>query len=117
MPWLSKSVFGILEVAKDTVDGIKQQLAVANAENTILKQQLSKADLQIDFLRMKLNQVEAQNAALLEKAYGVKVPVPEIARRPSNPSPDSINPDFFSDMGDEMARKLGLPVYGDPDAD
>lgn len=117
MPWLPKSVFGILEVAKDTVDGTKRELAVAIAENVLLKQQLTKADLQLDFLRMKVNQLEAQNAALLDKAYGVKVPVPEIARKPKAPSPDGVNFDFFNDVGDEMARKLGLPTYGENDAD
>lgn len=112
MPWLSKSVFGILEVAKDTVDDVKRNLAVAAAERDLLKQQLTKADLQLDFLRLKVNQLEATNAALMEKAYGVNVPVPEIARKSKTPTHDAINFDFFNDIGDERARELGLPVYG-----
>lgn len=89
---------------------MREEAAVAKAETVLLKQQLTKADIQLDFLRMKVNQLEAHNAALMEKAYHIQVPVPEIARK-SNQSPDSINFDFFNDVGEEEARKLGLPLY------
>ena len=113
MPWLSKSIFGVLEVAKDTVDETKRDLAVAKAERDLLKQQLVKADLQLDFFRMKVNQLEAHNALLMAKAYGVQVPIPEIAKAPKTPTQESMSFDFFSDMGDEAAKKLGLPTYDD----
>ena len=113
MPWLSNSIFGILQVAKDTVDDVKRDLAVAKAERDLLKQQLIKADLQLDFFRLRINQLEAHNALLMSKAYGVSVPIPEIAKAPKTPTQNSINFDFFNDVGNEEARKMGLPVYDD----
>ena len=48
---------------------------------------------------------------LLDKAYGVKVPAPQIEKAPLPGEPNSIDEFSFDDVGDEVAKKLGLPVY------
>lgn len=109
--FVSDKVIQIFEIAKDTVDDLRSEVRELGAENGLLKQQLSKSEILSDWLRVKVNQLELQNAALLEKAYNIKVPVPEIARRPS--VDPTFDPKNFSldDMGDTMARQLGFPSY------
>jgi hypothetical protein len=57
--------------------------------------------------------LEYENKALMEVAYGVKVPSPEIVRAAKvDPSFDPKN-FSFEDVGDEKAKDFGFPVYGD----
>lgn len=91
-----------------------EELSTLRAENALLRNQLTKAEIMSDWFRVKVNQLEIQNAALMEKAFNIKVPVPEIVRpnAPLDPSYDPKNFDF-NDMGEDLARKLGYPVYSD----
>lgn len=109
--FVSDKIIGIFQIAKDAVDEQRLELAKLKSENLLLQQQLFKSETIADHFRLKVNQLELQNAALMEKAYNIKVPVPEIARRPS--VDPTFDPKNFSldDMGDEMARKFGFPSY------
>lgn len=99
-----------LHVAKDTVDSLRQEIVALKVENTRLKEENLRAVIQNDWLRVQVNSLQFERTALLDKAYGIKVPTPEIAKVPSNvPNLDGFS---FEDLGDEMARKLGLPDYG-----
>lgn len=93
----------------ELVRNIQSEVAALRAERDILKQELTSAKLTNDWLRIQFNDLQAQNKALLEKAYNIKLPVPElqIARR-MDPTIEQFS---FDDMGDEMARKLGLPTF------
>ena len=108
--WLSSKIFSILEVSKESVDSTRQELAVTKAERDILKHQLTVSQTQFEWLRMRVNQLEVERAQLLEKATGIKTAVPEIVRAPSQME-TMINQFTFDDVGDEMAKKLGLPAY------
>lgn len=111
--FVSDKAFELFQISKDTVDALRTDLATIRAELLLTKDQLSKSQITSDWLRMKVNQLEYQNAALLEKAYNVKLPVPEIARR-QVPDPATDEKNFsFDDLGDEVARKFGMPVYTD----
>lgn len=98
-----------------TAQSLREDLAGIRAENQLLKNELQSAKINGDWLRIKVNQLELQNAALLQKAYNIQIPVPEIVRTP-NPAfgPNSGTPFNFSfdDMGDKAAAALGLPIYG-----
>jgi len=112
--FVSDKVVGLFQIAKDTVDSLREELAALRAERNLLREQLTKAEILSDFFRAKVNQLELQNTALMEKAYGVKIPAPEIVRAtpPLDPSYDPRN-FTFHDVGDEVAQRLGYPLYGD----
>lgn len=110
--WLSPKIFSILEVAKDSVDALRQELAVVKAERDLLKDQLRGAQINSDFFRLQINSLQMERAALLEKAHGISVPVPQLERRFETP-PEFQNASLLDDMGDELARKFGFPAYDD----
>lgn len=110
--FVPKLVLDYFGVNAELVRNLQADLAVARAERDLVKQELLSYKVNADWLRVKVNDLEAQNKALLQKAYNISVPVPEIVRSPAiaNELPNNFSP--FEDMGDEMARKLGLPLYG-----
>jgi len=106
--WLSPKIFSILEVSKDSVDSLRVDLAALSAERDILKTQLVIANTNAEWFRMKINQLEVEKATLMQKAYNVQVPIPEIIRPLSHDilrDPKSFS---FEDLGDEVAGKLGI---------
>jgi hypothetical protein len=109
--WLSKSLVSLVEISKDTVNSLRIELAAVSAERRLLTEQLHKAEITSDWLRMKVNQLEYERAALMEKAYNIHIPTPEIARQPT------IDPTFdpknfsFEDVGEVAAKTLGLPTF------
>ena len=111
--WVPKAGVEWFQISKTSVDYFREELAATRAERDLLKTQLTKAEIEKDWLRMKVNSLELQNTALLEKAYDIRVPAPEIVRQPAiDPTwdPRSFS---FEDVGNELASKMGLPVYGD----
>ena len=96
----------------ELVKNLQSELAVARAERDLLRNELLSTKINADWFRVKVNDLEAQNKALLHKAYNISVPVPEIVRdmHMTEQLPNTFSP--FEDMGDAMAAKLGLPVYG-----
>lgn len=110
--WLSKQLVGIFQVAKESVDDLRIQLATTKAECDLLKEQLRSTKIMSDFLRVQVNQLQLERAGLLEKAYGIKTQVPEVMRVSTVTAPN-FEEFSFSDVGDEVASKLGLPIYGD----
>lgn len=113
--WVPKEVAGWFQISKDTVAALREELAAVKAERDAFKSEVMTSRISQDWLRVKVNQLELQNTALLEKAYDIKVPAPEIIRQPSvDPKWDPRN-FSFEDVGNEMAGKLGLPLYGDKD--
>ena len=111
--WLSPKIFSILEVSKDSVDALRVELAALRSERDLLKSQLQTTQHTLDWLRMQWNQLQAENKALMEKAYDIRVPVPELVRTQAMARELGLDSFSLEDMGDDMARKLGFPVYDD----
>lgn len=111
--WLSPKIFSILEVAKDSADSIRTELAVLKVERDLLKSQLLVSQTNFDWLRVKVNQLEYEKTALIQKAYNITLPSPEIVRQPLADSAFDPKSFSFEDVGDTLAKKLGLPVWGD----
>lgn len=97
------------EVAKQALSNLSEELAAVRADRDALKLQLSTAQNHFDWLRVRVNVLEVERAQLVEKAYGIRVPVPEVVRTPVV-GPD-FNSDIFSDIGDTVAKQFGLPTY------
>ena len=108
---MSKQLVGILEVAKESVDDLREQLAAIKAERDLLKDQLRVAQVNLDWLRLNYNTLQMERSALLQKTYGIAVPVPQVQRKiEMDPAFDPSN-FTLDDLGDDVAKKLGLPVY------
>lgn len=111
--WVPNRLLDWLSVSTEHVASLKEELAALKAERDAMKSDLLTTKVHADYFRVKVNQLEHERAALLDKAYGIRVPVPEVAVKASTPLPDLIamNTFSFNDVGDEMAKTLGLPVY------
>ena len=108
--WVPSRTFELFHISKDTVDSLREDLAAVRAERDGLKSQLATTQANFEWIRVRLNALEFERAQLLEKAYGVKVPVPEIVR--SHGTPLGLPANLFEDMGEPAAKELGLPSYG-----
>ncbi len=96
--------------AQKTNATLIEELAKARAENAVLRSEGQATKVNMDWLRIRGNKLELENAALLQKAYNISLPVPELVRTP-NAEFDNTQNFSFDDIGDEAARRLGLPVY------
>ena len=106
--WLSKDVVGFFQISHEHVRELQVNLAKAQAENEALRHENATLKTHFDWLRTKVNALELERAGLMEKAYNIRLPVPEIARQHQPIDPNEFS---FEDLGDEMAKKLGLPVF------
>lgn len=107
--FVSKSALELFNIGRSHVDALREQIAASQAENRQLKDELAAIKANNDWFRVKVNSLEIERAQLLEKAYGIKVPIPEITRS-TLPVP-GFDQALFEDVGDKQAKELGLPVY------
>ena len=109
--WVTKSLLGLFDISKQTVDELRIDLAVARSERDILRTQLTAANTNIDWLRTKVNALEMERHGLIERAYQIKLPsVPELVRTPIEFDPTVFHQNHFDDVGNELARQLGYPT-------
>jgi FtsZ-binding cell division protein ZapB len=106
--WLSKDLVGFFQISHDTVSSLRSEVAALKAENGSLRHENATLKTHFDWLRTKVNALELERAGLLEKAYNIKLPVPEIARQTHQVEPDAFS---FEDLGDALAKKYGLPTF------
>ena len=111
--WVPKIVVNWFGLNAEMIREIQSELAVVRAERDTLKLDLMRERNNQDWLRMRLNGVEVEKAALMEKLFGLKIPVPELQVKRKDYSNPDMREFSFDDVGDEMAKKLGLPVYGE----
>lgn len=98
-------------VSIDAIQILREELSSVRTERDALKLQNAITQSNFDWLRVQVNSLQLERAQLLEKAYGIRVPAPEIIRT-STPSKDpTLTEDIFEDIGDDMAKKFGIPSY------
>jgi hypothetical protein len=107
--WISSRVFDLFTINKQSFDSLNQEIATLRIERDLLKSELLTTKANFDWLRIRSNALEAERAQLLEKAYNIRIPVPEIVRTPTRPL--EMNQDLFNDMGDSEAKIHGLPTF------
>ena len=108
--WLPDKAFDLFKISQESVNELRAEVLALRSERDILKQQLITTNSNFEWLRLRVNQLEVERAGLLEKATGIKTAVPEIVRTAS-PLDNMINSFSFEDVGDTMAKKLGLPSF------
>lgn len=107
--WVPSQVVDWFKISKESVDALREDNAALRAENAALHVELQTIKANFGWLTTRVNALEVERAALLEKVTGIKVAVPEIVR--PIPTEQLVNQFTFEDMGDDLAKKLGLPVY------
>ncbi len=109
--WIPSKVVDWFGLNVANVNMLQSELAAVRAERDGLKLQLAINQNHFDWLRMKVNSLEFERAGFLHQLYGVKTPAPVIERQVQvDPAIDPKN-FSFDDVGDEMAKTLGFPIY------
>lgn len=111
--WLSSKLVDLFNISKETVQAQREDLAATRVERDTLRFQLQVAHNTCDWLKAQVNTLQFERVALLEKAYGVRTPVPEIVRAPVMAAQMRSDEISFDDMGEDMAKRLGFPTYAD----
>lgn len=107
--WVSRAVKEWFHISRQAYEDLKVKNAALEAELTALRYEKQRADLHFDWLRMKVNELELMNKALIQQAYGIALPAPELTRQA--PVADPLQHFSFDDVGDEVAKKLGLNIF------
>lgn len=89
--WLSEKLLNVFQVAKETVDELRLEVSTLRSENDVLKSQLEHSRIMSEWLRVRVNQLEYERVGLLERAYQIKLPAPEIVRTGRDLAPGSFN--------------------------
>jgi len=96
----------------DLLSGNKEELVKLRTERDLFRDELSRANIFNDFLRVQINTLQMERSQLLKSSYGINVPTPLLEKAPAIRNEDHSQPDFtFDDIGDDLAKKLGLPTY------
>ena len=106
--WIPQTVVAWLDVSLDTVNSLKQEVAALKAERDKLTSDLQATKINNDWFRLKINDLEAQNKGLLEKAYGIRLPVPQIVKSEPANNPYKLPEALFEHIDDDTAQALGL---------
>lgn len=109
--WVSAAVKDWFKVSHQAYEDLKIQNAALQAELLALKIQAATDKTNFDWLRIRVNELERENKALIQKAYNISLPAAELTRPQQMP----LDPYEFSftDIGDDLAKKLGMPIFND----
>lgn len=111
--WLPNKAFDLFRISHDTTTTLREELSAIKVERDSLSKQLTTSQVMNDWLRMRCNGLEMERTALLEKAYNIRIPTPELTRVPVMGETTAQQDFSFEDVGDVLAKKWGMPVYGD----
>lgn len=78
--WLSEKLTSLLELNVEETKRLREELAALRAERDALKSAAVIAQNNFEWARARLNTLEMEKAALMAKAFDVRVPVPEVMR-------------------------------------
>lgn len=102
--FIPSKVIDLFRFNLDEQQLLREKLAVAEAKVVELERSLTHARASFDWLSTRVNDLEYQNKALLEKAFNIRVPAPQIQR--ANTPPIDLREFGFMDVGDDLAKKF-----------
>lgn len=111
--WVPKTTFELFHISKDTVNSLREEVAALKVERDSLKEQVQKAQILGDWLRIQINTLQIERTALMEKAYNIRVPSPELVRAAPVVPENDLGEFSFQDIGDALAKKWGYPLHND----
>lgn len=109
--WVPSKVLEWFQISKTAVDDLRAANAALRAEVNLLASQAIADRATADWLRVRVNALEMENKALMERAYNIKLPVPEVVRTPNKPIEPEKEHSPFDDIGEDLARALGFPSH------
>lgn len=109
--WVPAAVIEWFHISKDAVSALREENAAVRAERDALKAEVSTLKTHFGWLTHKVNSLEVEKAALIEVAYKIKLPAPEIVRTPVVGASTQQGEFSFDDLGDDLAKKFGFPTY------
>lgn len=90
-------------------DNLQLDLVKARAEAQAVTNASRSLETSLDWLRVRVTQLEKERAAMIHTFYGVKIPVPEIAKAPdpfeNHPFNETLS---FAGMTDAEALAAGV---------
>jgi len=110
--WISDKVLDWFKISQESFTSQREEIASLRSERDLLRIQVTTLQNNAEWMRMQVNTLQVERTVLMQKAYGAHLPTPELMR-PTPAAKDLVGADIFEDMGDEMAKKLGFPTYGD----
>lgn len=107
--WISQAVFELFGFSKDALAGLREELAAVKAERDTLKHHNLITQNNLEWIRVRVNALEAERSGLIEKAYGIKLPAPEVvSMTPSSPIDWDPRNFSFEHVPEDTAKKLGI---------
>ena len=108
--WISDRVFDLFQVNKDSFKLLSESLVGAHAELAALRAELATTKANFAWATGRINTLEMEKTALMEKAYQIKIPAPQLVEAPKR-DPRAIEDFSFSDVGDAVAKTLGYDLH------
>ena len=109
--WVPKEVSNWFKISKESVDALREELAAVRAERDSLRLQLVTLQNNFEWVRMQINTLQVERSSLLGKLYGLTLPAPELIRTAAIADRTSEKAFSFEDIGEDLAKQLGLPSY------
>lgn len=78
--WLSDKLRSLLELNVEEVKRLREELAAVRAERDVYKIEAKIAQNNFEWTRTRVNSLEYERSALLQKAFNVNIPAPNIVR-------------------------------------
>src|SRR5260370_35240061 len=99
--WVPEQLANLFSISRDTLERLRKEVAVLKTERDALKLQEAVTRNHFDWLRLRVNVLEVERAQLIQKTYGIAVPVPEIANvgRPKSEGQVILDSSLFEDLG------------------
>jgi hypothetical protein len=97
-------------ISRVVYDNLQLHLVTAQAEARAFQETNKGLQVTLDWLRTRVTQMEKERAILIERMFGVKIPVPEIVTAPDpfKDHPYNDMASMFNGMTDEEALKAGI---------
>lgn len=96
---------------RDAFTVLHGELQEIRGERDSLRLQAAIDRVNMDWLRTKVNGLEHERVALIEKAYDIKLPSPQLVRNTTKTVTDPEAAFSFDDIGEDLARALGFPSH------
>jgi hypothetical protein len=93
-------------IARDIYDSLNESRIRAEARERLLEAQITTLNAHLEWMRVRLTEMSFERAGMLKRYLNIEVPVPSFEHEPDHPDPNQTMD--FSDVGDEMAKKLGI---------
>lgn len=94
-------------ISRKVYDDLLAERIKANAECSAIQRTAFGLEAQLNWLQVQYTRVSYENAQLLERYLGIKVPVPSFEKERTEPL-DPNQTLSFQDVGDAMAAKMGI---------